>query len=553
MRFIAILGYLFFTYSLIQAQDQDQGQWQDDGEIEDAQVIIEKDRKIELPQINRNFERIPPLPVQGAGMDNLNYEFQNYQLKLQGEAPDIRVFTIKEDPLPKFYGNYIKAGLGNYITPYLEIYTYNKRSDEYLLGAHFNHLSSILGPVDGRNSGTSQTSISADGKYFTKPLVLSGDITYNRDKYYFYGYQPGSETDRDTLRQVFNSINISAGLEDNLEDADISYSLNTGFNYIRDRFQAQEFAFSTDLALDYYLSDELSAQLQSDLLLTRRKDLGTINRSLFRVRPGFTYQLDQLKIQAGFNVVYQNDTLSNLSKMNFYPFARAELNFTEGISVYGGIDGNMLANTFSGMVDENPWLTPNVPIFNTNKNFEFYGGLKGNVIQNLSFNTGFSLANYKNMYFFVNNLTDTTEFSIIYDQGNTQVFNFFAEASLVKSEIFRLTLKGDLFGYNTDEVQDAWHKPRYKFSASAFYNLYEKILLSTNMYFLGGIKAYMTHSDQISELDNIADINFKIDYLFSDRFSVFLSFNNIIGNNYQRYLNYPSRGILVMGGVSYSF
>ena len=60
-------------------------------------------------------------------------------------------------------------------------------------------------------------------------------------------------------------------------------------------------------------------------------------------------------------------------------------------------------------------------------------------------------------------------------------------------------------------------------------------------------------NDNTIELDNIIDLNFKIDYLLSEKFSAFLSLENILGNNYQRYYRYPVRGIQVMAGLSVSF
>src|SRR5690606_15574437 len=95
--------------------------WEEEsGEIEDARVIIEKDRKIELPKANRNYERIPPLPDDKNEGETLDYSFRQIDLSVEPAEPQIRVFTIREEPLDKFYGSYIRAGAGNYLTPYLE-------------------------------------------------------------------------------------------------------------------------------------------------------------------------------------------------------------------------------------------------------------------------------------------------------------------------------------------------------------------------------------------------------------------------------------------------
>jgi hypothetical protein len=179
--------------------------------------------------------------------------------------------------------------------------------------------------------------------------------------------------------------------------------------------------------------------------------------------------------------------------------------------------------------------------------------MKGTLINNIAYDAGFSVGTYKNMYFFANSEADTTRFSLLYDYGNTTIFNFFGELNIITKDYLRLGFRGDLFSYDTDEVEEAWHMPAYKIAANGFYNLYDKINFSAELYYLGGLRGYMLHNLSEFDMDDIVDINLKIDYLFSPRFSLFLSFENMLGNNYQRYLNYPSRGLLVMAGLTYSF
>jgi hypothetical protein len=529
-----------------------QTQWGETRELEDANVVIEKDRIIELPRASRKFEQAPPFPVKTLGNENLAYDFKNLDLRLSTVDPQIRVFTIKEDPLDKLYGNYLKLGLGNYVTTYAELFSSNKRNDKYSTGFHFKHLSSLVGPVDGRNSGTGRNELSGFGKIFTNPMTFSGGIKLLRDKYHFYGYDPTVEVSRDTLKQIFNGGILNLGMEDNFNDSDISIKLNTDVRFMRDSYYASEQQFNANFNLGYHLSDELSADIDSDVLLSRYKNAGSLGRNLFRIKPSFSYKLDDmLSIQAGFNVVYENDTSHNKENIRFYPFAQASYRFTDNIEIYGRIGGDIISNTYYGMVQENPFLQQNVDMVHTNKTIEMAGGIKGSLLKNLAFDGGFSLGNYKNMHFFVNDPSDTTKFIILYDQGGTNLLNLYAELSLNPTQNFRLGLRGDWFGYDTQDFNEAWHKPKYKMGLSGYYNIYNKIALTSDLYFMGGLKGL--RGGETVDLDNIADLNFKLDYLFSDRFAAFLSFNNVLSKNYQLYLNYPSQGLLVMGGISYSF
>lgn len=546
---IALLWFILAGANLLIAQDE----WGEARELEDANVIIEKDMVIELPKANRKFEQAPPLPVKTSDNQSMSYDFQDYMMNLSPPNPQIRVYTIKEDPLDKLYGNYLKLGLGNYLTSYGEFFSNNKRNEKYSMGLHARHLTSLHGPVDGRNSGTSNNELAWFGKIFASPATLSGGIKYFRDAYHFYGYRPGTEIKRDTLKQVFNGGILNLGLRDNFVDSDISIKLDMDFRYIRDKFTATEQQFNANFLLGFQLSDELSAGIQSDLLLSQYANAGALNRNLYRIKPSFSYKIDDiLSVSAGFNVVYENDTTHNNENMRFYPFAEAAYNLTDDIQAYGKIGGDIMANTYYGMVQENPYLEQNAGILHTNKIIELAGGIKGSFFNNLAFDGGFSLGNYKNMYFFVNDPADTAKFAIIYDRGNVSLLNLYGELSLNTTETFRLSLRGDYYGYDVGPaVGEAWHKPKYKLGLSGYYNIYDKIALTSDWHIMGGMKGLI--GDRTIRLDKIADINLKIDYLFSERFAAFLSFNNILSKNYELYLNYPTQGLLVLGGISYSF
>ena len=52
------------------------------------------------------------------------------------------------------------------------------------------------------------------------------------------------------------------------------------------------------------------------------------------------------------------------------------------------------------------------------------------------------------------------------------------------------------------------------------------------------------------KLKDIADLNAEITYLFSPQFSAFVKLNNIFGQNYQRYYNYPQMGLNFVAGIN---
>jgi hypothetical protein len=564
MKYTFFLYALFFSFTAFPLLAQ-QTDWEEEGEIEEAEVVIEKDREIELPRANRKFERVPPLPVQPPSIE-LNYQFVDISPRLQPLKPPIRVLKVKEPPLPKLYPNYLKAGFGNYITPYLEVYANSARSEDYSYGVHFNHLSSRRGPVDGANSGNSNTRLGLHGNYFAAGHTFFGEASYQRERYHFFGYAPGLEIDRDSIRQIFNTVTLSGGLERNDVDALLDYRLKLNYRHLDDAYNASENQFEVNFHASYDISDLLSFQLQTDIWSSTLQDspleapeiANSISRNLFRFKPYFRFRTSEeaqqgLDVRAGINLVYENDTLSNADRLHFYPYATARYYLANTISVYASLEGDIQRVSLLDLTDENPWLMPNVPVYHTNKSLSFGGGITGSVNSFLGFNAGLSASNYKNMYFFVNSAEDSTKFDILYDQGNVFVFNFFGELNINSQDRFRTTLRADYFAYSMDELESPWHRPNLKMSILSSYNVYDKLLLNAEFMLINGLEGLNMATAQSEELPVIADLSMKADYIFSPRFSTFLQFKNIFAQNYERYLNYPSRGIMVLAGITYSF
>lgn len=557
------LSFIFILAFFITARAQD---WSEEGEIEDAEVVIEKNREIELPKANRNFERIPPLPVQKPQVD-VTYSFVDITPNLEELSPGIRVLKIKDPPLPKLYGNYARIGAANYITPYLELFVNNTRSRDYSYGVHLRHLSSRQGPVDGANSGNSDTRLMLNGKYFARNHTFSAEGGYERERYHYYGYAPVLELNRDSIRQIYNIGHLQVGIQKSDAQASFTYGMQGSFDRIGDRFGAVENQLGLALHAQVDVNEDLSFRMESESYLmgwqsvdftgTETENVEQISRNLIKFKPYLHYKPSatnsSIEAKAGFNIAYENDTIENGNRLHFYPFISAAYYLTEGFSVYGNVEGDIQKVSWLDLTRENSWIASDVELAHTNKTIGFQGGVRGRAGSVFGFHAGVRADNYKNMYYYVNSAQDSTRFDVIYDTGNTFLLNLFGEFNVSAGERFRTTLRGDYYHYTTDRVDKPWHKPALEVNLLASYNLYEKILFNTELMVLSGIEGYNMASGTQKTLEPILDMSFKMDYLFSSRFSTFLQLKNIFAQNYERYLNYPSRGIMVMLGATYSF
>ena len=68
-----------------------------------------------------------------------------------------------------------------------------------------------------------------------------------------------------------------------------------------------------------------------------------------------------------------------------------------------------------------------------------------------------------------------------------------------------------------------------------------------------GIKAPAPLDGSVIDLPTILDLSLGADYQVNDSWSVFGEVNNVVGGNYERYYNYPVRGIAAKLGVVFRF
>ena len=549
-RFLVLIPILLVGLQLL-AQDE---QWEREGEIKDVEIEIVRERQITLPRANRNFEKVPPRPSEPITPE-ITYEFRNLNFNVPEYRASIRPLRLKQEEIARIYGRYVSVGYGNFSSPFLDAWLNTKRDKEKFVGARLYHRSFGKGPVDDKNSASSNSEISVFGSSFMGKVTSTGSIDYVNRGGYFYGYAPGLEVARDSIRQSYHTFNIGGSFS-NTKPSDFNYDLGGSFGYLSDHYNAAESEVGLNFKSDYAFSDNKRMILNSEYYLITRKDslIDAKPRHLLKINPTFRFMpIENLSVSIGANAVLENDTIRNKS-LHVYPDVAAEYTLSKNINAYARLSGDMDKVTLRSTSSENFWVNANVNIFHTNKTFDFTAGLRGKLGKQASFNLGVAAANLQDLYFY-QNLSDRAKFDLVYDNGNVQRVNFFGELGFNKNEVVKLGVRGDYFSYNMDKQPEAWHRPTYRFSANSSFNIYEKLLLKVSLVGQGGMKALNSEMvpAQVVTLDTGVDLNIKADYYLSRQASIFLKFENILSNEYPVYLNYPVRGIQVLGGVSWSF
>lgn len=527
-----------------------------EGQVENAEITIEKDRKIELPEQNRNFEKIPPLPSSKAD-SKITYQFPDRKLSIGNPRFNPTVQSLPTSAAAETgYGNNVRLGAGNYGRILAEG-TLTSRADlPYGLTIKFLHNSTATGPVDGKNSATSQQEINIGGRYLASSFRLDGDVGFDRSQFYFYGYglrpnQPIPERSR--LQQTLNKFSVGVGIANINRESAIDYSLRTRLTSLGTRTNASEVDWGTTLKGSWQLSESFLAHLNADAFVTQRTDSLVDHRNLFRVKPTFQFKGEQLNVVVGFNAVHETDARRNLSTTHGYPTVNIDFAPVPNLHFFVGFDGDVVRNTLTNFLSENEFLGRKVELLNTNKLREFYGGSKGTLGSGFSYEARVGLATYRNFYVFNNGTLDTTRFEILYDRGEANVLNVSAQVAYQSADLWRSSLKVDAFSYDLNTLEKPWHRPAFTTTWNNTVTFSKKLLINADAYFLAGLSGKNFPRNRVVGLPNILDLNLKTTYLFTDQFSAYVSLNNLLGKSYQRYVYYPRQSLNFLAGLSYSF
>lgn len=534
-----------------------------EGEIKDLEIEMTKERKLTLPRATRYFEKVPPRPYEPI-VPAITYEFRNLSFTSPNYTPVIRPLRLKQEELTKLYGNYVSGGLGNYQSFFAEGSAATKRDKNKMIGADFYWRSFGKGPVEDGHSANSTTRVTVFGKKVTDAVTVSGDVNYYNNRVYFYGFTPGTDIDRDKLKQVYEITSVNVSLT-NSKKEQFNYFARAGYSFLKDAYVSNEGEFSLTFKGNYAWDDKHMFQLDADMFLINRKDAdSSLTRHLLHIRPSYTFRpLDGLAVTAGLNLAIQSDSFNGSSVLNGYPYLAGRYAASEKLTLYARVSGDVDKVNLHSLSAENPWMASDNAITNTNRLWEIDGGMEGTLGTMVATRVGAAYTSFRNLYFYQNvrdpldpgGITvgqDFDKFGLTYDDATR--FNPYAEATFTQADAFGLTLRADYYKYSTRTLANAWHRPSYRTTLQVKYNLYSKIFLQAGLIAQGGMKAIDPDPaiGQIN-LETAVDLNFRARYFFSKQISAFVQLDNMLSNQYPLYWRYPGRGFQALVGASWSF
>ena len=285
------------------------------------------------------------------------------------------------------------------------------------------------------------------------------------------------------------------------------------------------------------------------------------------IEPSFVVNENDWTLELGAGIFYSLDSENNGNKLFLYPKVNASYKLVGDLMIfYTGVNGGLQQNSYADFVSENPFLSPTLAIAPTNNQYTVFAGLKGKLASNVSYNLTGSYLNEKNKGLFKSN--DYTEnvanedyafgnsFNVVYQDVRT--FRFYGELKADFSENVTFGINGTFNSYKNDGNLEAWNLPSLKVSSNLDVNITKQWYAGVNVFYVGERKDMQSNLDltanpSVITLKSYFDANAHLGYKFSDRLTFFLKLNNIGNQAYEKWLNYPVQGFQVLGGANYKF
>jgi hypothetical protein len=494
---------------------------------------------------------------------------------------------VEKGKQERLFKNYATLGLGNYGSLNAELYVNEDLNNSEYVSGMFRHNSS-QGEIKDVLLDNFYYDTKIDLLYGSNKEEMAWDIKlgYQNQIYNWYGL-PADFGNTLTIPESMNLVygikpqqsynTITAGGSMTFEESAVD-NVNLEFMHFTDAFSSAENRFLLAPTFKFDVMDEaiktkifvdyVDGSFKKDYSGTNTADIqyGFTN---FGIVPSFVMKRDDWTIDIGAGLVYSMGKDNTSNKFYIYPSVKASYNVVSDLMIfYANAIGNLQQNTYKNFVDDNPFVSPTLNIKPTNELYDIQAGLKGKLASTVSYDIRASYIFDENKALFRSN--DYTEnntnanygfgnsFQVVYDDLTTMRFYGEIKADLAKG----VTVEADVTinSYTKKSEQEAWNLPEFQFNSKADFMITEKWFAGVNLFYTGERKDKQLNTDIFYvvtpgpiTLDGYFDLNANIRYKHNERFTAFLKANNILNNDYQKWLNYQVQGFQVMVGGNYKF
>jgi hypothetical protein len=474
---------------------------------------------------------------------NLFYSYQPITLKPLALQQDTNLYLGMR--------NFIKAGFGNFSTPYVSAGFSFGDGKTALLNLYADYISS-KGKI--KNQDYTQFTVKGTGSYFTPKNEIYGSVAISQKDNFLYGYDHTLyDYKRDSIRQQFQDITLKAGVRNTIAgEYGISYNPNVQVSIFTNKDRVSESSFIVNAPITKTFGDNfaLKVEAKADITSYTSKDLVSnvkINNNVFSVAPALVYSSPRFTINGGLTPTWDN------GKFVWLPNVFAEAQIQEKVFLFqAGWVGRYTKNTYRNLTAENPYLLTIASQLNT-KETEYYGGIKATVGKHFNINAKAGWITYDNLPLFINDTaTDSKGFRI---SNETRVNNLriHGDISYINQDKFTLTAGVTLNGYTGMKSNNkAWNTLPVEVTGSLRWWAFKQVLLKSDFYAFAGSN-YLDKGNVAKRFTGGTDLSAGAEFKVNKMFSGWIDVNNVLNSKYERWHNYQVYGLNLVGGVRVTF
>jgi len=497
----------------------------------------------------------------------LQYDVKAHLIEVPFTPAEIKPIALPEAEAKATQNNYIKAGFGTQLTPFVDVYLGNGRNEKVSYGLNLNHLSS-----NGKDfMDLSHTGGSLFATSYFKNTSLTGMLSYDRDVYHLYGFDTSNAEMIDSfsseqLKQHFGDLEFSAGLKNTKETkADIDYDLRFGYHNFKNYFGANQdvignenyylFNFEIGKTIQKIHSANLDFDFQREEYKSSVEDLSS-DTNYFSILPNYRLHSKKATLKLGVNVDVVN------SDVQLFPEVEGSYKLLGDYLIpYGGYHGGTTPNTLKSIAGTNPYLVvlyginnEVFPAFKTASSEiqQVFIGAKGSYGSNITYNARVSYTVYDNLPIYLPIGTVPTTYASGY-YYEAKILGLHAEVGFRQSERLNFLLSGEANSYDMDFDDQPWGIPKNKAAITANYNIQNKIFLTADVFAQSGAYTIIPGDTVSTQLKGFADLNFSATYNYHENLAFWLAFNNLAAMKERQWYNYPYYGFRFMAGAVLKF
>ena len=443
--------------------------------------------------------------------------------------------------------HYIKAGFGNYSTPYVEAALAFGDGKKSIINLRGNYTSS-----KGNLSYQQFTKAGAEalGIFNSGNNEITSRLYFNNSSQYKYGFTSTAAFTKEQLLQQFNAVGLELGMQNKIANSfGITYHPQLKVDYFFDNRNASEINFVGKAPINKAIGKMFAFDLNFTADVTTLKTPGaSIGNNLFYINPTIQFKTPNFKLYTGIQPSWDNQVFSMLPNITVEAKVK-----DEKFVVEAGWVGSYNKNSYHSLSSINPYIQQPTALLNS-KITEQYAGFKGSAGKHFTYNGRLSFLKINNQPLFVNDTAalNTQTFNVLYEP-DLKAMRIHAEVGYTVQEKLSFIAAANFTKYTSELLYD---KPygllTVELTGAIRYKILKDLQLKSDIFFWDGTN-YRTNTLQSQKTAAALDFNAGAEFSIMPKLNLWIQFNNLLNSHYQRWNQYNVLGFNVLGGVVYSF